>query len=60
MKTSELKRLLRLHGCYLIGHGKRHDQWFSPISGKTFVIPRHDSQEIPTGTEKNIRRAAGI
>lgn len=52
MKTSELKRMLSANGCYFVSHGGRHDQWFSPITGKTFVVPRHDSQEIPKGTEK--------
>ena len=47
MKTSELKRVLSANGCYFVSHGGRHDQWFSPITGKTFVVPRHDSQEIP-------------
>lgn len=60
MKTSELKRVLSANGCYFVSHGGRYDQWFSPITGKTFVVPRHDGQEIPKGTEKSIRKKAGI
>ena len=60
MKTSELKKMLTAKGCYVVSHGGRHDKWFSPITGKMFVIPRHDSQELPIGTEKSIRKQAGV
>ena len=60
MKTSEFKRLLRKRGCYFVSHGKRHDRWFSPVTGNTFSVPRHDSQEIPKGTVDNIKEQAGI
>lgn len=52
--------MLRAGGCYLVKHGGRHDHWFSPVTGKTFLVPRHDSQEIPKGTEMNIRKRAGV
>lgn len=60
MRTSELKRLLVAGGCYFVSHGGRHDHWFSPGTGKYFVIPRHDGQEIPKGTEREIRKQAGV
>ncbi|WP_277464709.1 type II toxin-antitoxin system HicA family toxin [Parabacteroides sp. PF5-6] len=60
MKTSELKRILRAEGCYFYSHGGNHDHWYSPITGKKFQVPRHDSQEIPNGTLKSIKRRAGI
>lgn len=60
MKTSELKKMLRAGGCYLVKHGGRHDHWFSPMTGKTFAVPRHDSQEIPKGTAMSIRKRAGV
>lgn len=59
MKTSELKRVLSANGCYFVSHGGRHDQWFSPITGKTFVVPRHDSQEIPKAQKKVSGRKQG-
>ena len=60
MRTSEFKRMLRDAGCYLVSHGGRHDKWFSPITGNRFMVPRHDSQEIPTGTLREIKKQAGI
>ncbi len=35
MKVSELKRLLKEHGCYFVKDGGEHEMWFSPISGKS-------------------------
>lgn len=60
MRTSELKKMLRDAGCYFVNHGGRHDRWFSPITGNKFSVPRHDSQEIPTGTLREIKKQAGI
>ena len=60
MRTSEFKKLLRKSGCYFVSHGKRHDKWFSPITGNKFAVPRHDGQEIPTGTLEAIKNQAGI
>lgn len=60
MRTSEFKKLLRKQGCYFVSQGGRHEKWFSPITGNKFVLPRHDSQEIPTGTLQIIKKQAGI
>ncbi|MBR1956619.1 MAG: type II toxin-antitoxin system HicA family toxin [Bacteroidales bacterium] len=60
MRTSEFKKLLRKHGCYFVSQGGRHEKWFSPITGNKFVVPRHDGQEIPTGTLQAIKKQAGI
>ncbi|MCR4804559.1 MAG: type II toxin-antitoxin system HicA family toxin [Clostridia bacterium] len=60
MKTSELIRLLKRHGCYLLNHRANHDVWFSPTTGKTFLVWRHKSRDIPIGTLKSILNAAGI
>ena len=60
MKTSEFKKMLKEAGCCFVCHGGRHDKWFSPITGNRFTVPRHDSQEIPPGTLKEIRKQAGI
>ena len=60
MKPSELKRVLSANGWYFVSHGGRHDQWFSPITGKTFVVIRYVCKEIPKGTEKSIRKKAGV
>ena len=54
MKTSELIKLLKKNHCHLAEHGKEHDKWYSEITGKTFMIPRHGGKEIPTGTANRI------
>ena len=60
MKTSELQRLLKAHGCYAISSGKEHDVWYSPVTEAKIRLPRHKSQEIPKGTLKSILKQAGI
>ena len=60
MKTSELKRLLSRNGCYFVRHGKKHDRWYSPITGAKFSVPRHDAHEVDKETLKAIREQAGV
>ena len=60
MKTSELTKILKKNGCYLEEHGKEHDKWRSEITGKCFMVPRHGSKEIPSGTANRILKDAGI
>ncbi|OAV71546.1 YcfA-like protein [Bacteroidales bacterium Barb4] len=60
MKISELRRELEKVGCRIKRHGSNHDWYYSPITEKCFPVSRHTSQEMPEGTEKNIRKAAGI
>lgn len=60
MKTSELKQILKAHGCYLVREGTNHEIWFSPITGQKFPVPRHGAKELPTGTVNSIKRSAGI
>ena len=60
MRTSELIKELKKAGCTLIGHGGEHDIWFSNLTGKTFMVPRHSAKEIAKGTENQIRKMAGL
>lgn len=60
MKTSELTKLLKKNQCCLTEHGKEHDKWYSEVTGKTFMVPRHGGKEIPTGTANRILKDAGI
>lgn len=60
MKTSELKKILRENDCYLHREGTNHEIWISKRTNQKFAVPRHNSQEIPTGTLNNIKRSAGI
>ena len=60
MKNSELKRLLKKMGCRFETHGGRHDNWINLKTGKIFQVPRHDGQEIKTGTLEAIMKQARL
>lgn len=60
LKVSELTKRLKKAGCYLLQHGKEHDEWYSPITGKKFRVPRHQSKEMANGTVNRILKDAGI
>lgn len=60
MKVSELKKLLKQHGCYELSHGKEHDVWLSPATNAKLRIPRHQSKEIAPGTLNTLLKQAGI
>ncbi len=60
MKTSELIKKLKEAGCFLVKHGKEHDTWISPLTGKKIRVPRHGSKEIKTGTATSIMKDAGL
>ena len=60
MKYSELKRLLRRDGCSICRQGANHEIWFSPKTERRFPVSRHDSEEVYTGTLKDIVRQSGI
>ncbi|MCD8198200.1 MAG: type II toxin-antitoxin system HicA family toxin [Lachnospiraceae bacterium] len=59
MKTSELTKILKKNGVYILRHGSNHDIWFSPITNKQFAVPRHKG-EVKSGTAKGILKDAGI
>lgn len=59
MKQGELMRIFRQHGITLVQHGKRHDLYYSPITGRQFPVPRH-AKEIAVGTLRSILRDAGL
>ncbi|WP_422447824.1 type II toxin-antitoxin system HicA family toxin [Thermoanaerobacterium sp. DL9XJH110] len=59
MKTTELLKLLKQNGITFVRHGKRHNIYHSPITGKDFPVPRHTS-EIKPGTLHNILTDAGL
>lgn len=59
MKLSELLKELSENGIRLAEHGKRHDIYYSPITGKRFPVPRH-AKEIAIGTLNSIRKDAGL
>ncbi len=59
MKTSELLKALRAAGCVLERHGRRHDKWINPNTGKFDWVPRH-AAEVRTGLALEIlKKLAG-
>ena len=60
MNAGELKRKLKKIGCYKHHEGKRHEMWYSPITGKTFSTSRHKAEEVPVGTLKKISKDSGV
>lgn len=60
MKISELKRILKKNKCKQVGEYAGHEKWYSPITGKEFPVPRHDSKEIAVGTANRILKDAGL
>lgn len=60
MNYGEVKRLLKKHGCSFVAEGGRHEKWYSPITGETFPVSRHNQEEAARGTLKSILRAAGV
>lgn len=60
MRYSELEKELRKIKCWIKRSGGNHDIWYSPVTGKTFPVSRHRTEEVPIGTLKSIKRAAGL
>ena len=60
MRCSELKKLLKKGGCYKESEGTRHENWYSPTTGKTFQVGRHDAQDVKSGTLSKILKDAGL
>lgn len=60
MKYSELEKKCKKAGCYWVADGKKHPQWYSPVTGKYFSLSHHKSEEVKKGTLNKIMKAAGI
>ncbi|HMZ79554.1 MAG TPA: type II toxin-antitoxin system HicA family toxin [Acidobacteriota bacterium] len=58
MKTGELLRHLRRHGCYLKREGAAHSLWCNPQTGQVEAVPRHT--EIPNQLARKICRGLSI
>lgn len=57
MKSNQLLRLLKKHGCCKTREGKgSHEIWYSPITNKEYSVPNHGSKEVGTGLEKKIKK----
>lgn len=52
--------MLRKAGCTVYKEGANHTLWYSPITGKTFPVGRHKTEDVKTGTLKSIMKDAGL
>ncbi|MDE7101516.1 MAG: type II toxin-antitoxin system HicA family toxin [Bacteroidales bacterium] len=60
MKYAEITRRLKEFGCRFVRHGANHDWWYSPITQRRFLVPRHPSQEAKPGTLRSISLQSGV
>ena len=60
MRYGELKRKLRKAGCYKTAEGGNHEKWYSPKTGNSFPVGRHDNQEVKSGTLQSILKQSGV
>ncbi len=60
MKYSEIKRKLKKAGCYLKREGTRHEMWYSPLTGNSFPVSRHNKEEANVKTFKSIIKQSGV
>ncbi|HPW66955.1 MAG TPA: type II toxin-antitoxin system HicA family toxin [Salinivirgaceae bacterium] len=60
MKYSEIERKLAKAGCYWVRDGKKHPQWYSPITDSYFDLSYHKSEEAKYGTMKSISKISGV
>ncbi len=58
MKRGEFIRYLVKEGCYLVRHGKRHDIYANPGTGRRAPIPRHT--EIKDSLAQIIKAQLGL
>jgi mRNA interferase HicA len=58
LNRRELIRELIRKGCYLERHGKRHDLYMNPRTGKRAPVPRHT--EIKNSLCELIRKQLGL
>ena len=56
MKYSEVEKKLKKEGCSFYKDSSNHPIWFSPITGKKFVLSYHRSEEVKLGTLKSISK----
>jgi mRNA interferase HicA len=60
MKCSELLRILKKDGWYVISQKGSHMKLGHPGKSTRIIFPNHGSQEIGKGMENRIRKDAGL
>ncbi len=57
--AAEVVRVLRRHGCVLIGQRGSHQKWRHP-KGRQVIVAQHGRKPIPIGTLKSIVEGSGL
>ena len=60
MKSSELVRLLRRDGWFVVRQSGSHMIMEHPVKKGQIVCPSHGSQEVGKGLERKIKKDAGL
>ena len=60
MKSSELLRLLKKYGWFVVREAGSHMIMEHPVKKGQIVCPYHGSHEVGKGLEKKIKKDAGI
>jgi len=60
MKSSELYKKIKQAGWYEISQEGSHIKMKHPKKEGILIFPYHGSKEVPFGTEKAIKKQAGI
>jgi predicted RNA binding protein YcfA (HicA-like mRNA interferase family) len=60
MKCSDLLRILKNDGWYVVSQKGSHIRLAHPLKTGTIIFPFHGSSEMAKGMEKKIRKLAGL
>jgi predicted RNA binding protein YcfA (HicA-like mRNA interferase family) len=60
MKWSELKKIAKRKGWYLVRNGKEHDIYAHPEKDYQIEIERHDAKEIKKGLYHKLKKQIGF
>ena len=60
MKCSELLRLLKRDGWFVVTQKGSHMKMKHPSKEGIIIFPNHGSQEVGKGLEKKIKKQAGL
>jgi len=60
MKCSELLRILKKDGWYVISQKGSHMKLEHPVKPNRIIFPSHGSQEVGKGMENRILKDAGL
>ena len=60
MTVAEFVRYLKKQNIRFKEHGTKHDVYWNPKTGQEAQVPRHQAQEIKTGTKERILKDLGL